>query len=838
MFRDSSCVSSCVVSNNEELSPKFFLIVPILAIFFAFSSELVFAESKQIFFGSSKIEITPPAGTPLSGFGRRHGKPSKGIHDSLYSRAISLTKDRITFIFVSLDLVLVDRDLRAEIVKKVRTEADIPDSNIMIFATHTHSGSGAIGKQFWQRFIEGKFQKECFREMTSLIAKSIVDSTKNQTPVQVDWGETDATSLVENRMDVNLSVKIPLKVIRFKSSENKVTGQFIFFAAHPTLFSAKNFRFSADFPGVLTRLLEEKSPDSIAIFANGAAGDLRPRAIDFRESAERVEHFGKTLFDLMHTIEFKSNSLEGEWASISEWVKLPNVKIRVSFLTIPSILGNRFFPTKTYFQVLRLGELMMVALPGEVSSEIGSEMEERIRANGFKPFLIGYANDFIGYIVPRRYYLDRSQYESSASFYGPKLDFYFQETVDHLIEKLTNQKSERFFTRKPGTLLKNKEIPILFLRGNSYELGYEHGKLMSKEIQAAKRQIDRYLNHKLYVPVLSGFIMKQILSNKWKKMEPFVSYDEWKELQGLSDGSGLSLKDVKRLHAIPDFIESLCTNGVYFKNATKNGKLIHIRNLDWLREMGVHHFAALLVYQPDSGNQFVNIGFYGFTGSLSGVNEHGISVGQAGADSIDETFKGTPMPFLMKRVLRRAKNLDDAVNIITKGNRTSSFNYVFADAMNQKTIAIETTAHHFQIFHDNDPAELNSGYGFPMLNVIVRSDSAFDPTIRNLQTCSHGNPKKPGIEKPSGSAYEIRYVKQSELVRSHYGEITPDIAREIAQAIAPDSNIQSVVYQFPDFWVANATDELPAARTEYRHFNFNDLIKRGEALEPAGEKTE
>jgi hypothetical protein len=47
----------------------------------------------------------------------------------------------------------------------------------------------------------------------------------------------------------------------------------------------------------------------------------------------------------------------------------------------------------------------------------------------------------------------------------------------------------------------------------------------------------------------------------------------------------------------------------------------------------------------------------------------------------------------------------------------------------------------------------------------------------------------------------------------------------IAREIAPASNIQSVIYAFPDFWVANAKNGIPAAQTEYIHFNFEELAK-------------
>ena len=179
---------------------------------FLYVSQFACAQEETIHFGSAKVDITPPVGTPLSGFGKRHGKPSKGIHDPLYARVIRLEKDSRSFFFVSLDLALIDENFREEIIKKVRKQIDVPETNIVLFATHTHSGSGAIGKRFWERMIGGRFNQQVFDQMTGLIAKAVVESSRTKIPVAIEWGEIDAHSLVENRMDPDLSIPAMLKI--------------------------------------------------------------------------------------------------------------------------------------------------------------------------------------------------------------------------------------------------------------------------------------------------------------------------------------------------------------------------------------------------------------------------------------------------------------------------------------------------------------------------------------------------------------------------------------------------------------------------------------------------
>lgn len=793
-------------------------------VFFASSSQ---AEEKTIFFGAGREEITPPLGTPLSGYGKRRGKPSQGIHDPLFARAISLTYEGKSFVFVSADLVLIDRRLHDAVLKKAREKVNIDDSQLILFATHTHSGAGAIGKRFWQKMISGRYKKERFNDTVDRIAKAVTDSLENQTPLsRIEWGESEAQDLVENRMDERLVYPVKLQALRFRGENADVLGHLIFFAAHPTIFPASNLHFSGDFPGILTALVEKENPSSVAIFANGAAADLRPKGIEADSPAERAKRYAEILFKRVHSLSYSPISLKGEWKARKKVVKLPPVKIRFWKIRLPSVLGNRVFSRQTIFQMIQMGNLLVIALPGEVASEIGYEIEGRTQGHGFQPLLVGFANDYTAYVIPRRYYRDLSQYEAQVSFYGEKFDFFFHRTVDQLMAEFLADPPRRFHARKPGVLIEKRGLPVLYLRGMRYEMGYEHGRLMSNQMRKEKKEIYRYLHKKLLVPGFSHLAIRILLSRAWGKMDPYLSYDEWMEMQGLADGSGFSLKEVKRLHSIPDLIEFHCANGAYFGPATEGGRLIHIRNLDWVRGLGVHRLTALLFYEPEDGIPHVNIGYYGFIGSLSGMNEEGISVGQIGADSIDETLRGTPMPFLLRRVLFRAHNLEEAAEIVMKAPRTSAFNYVFADAKRNRAIAIETTANHAKIFYDDDPKERNSSYAFPMKGVVLRADPAFDPVIRNLQKASRGDPKKEGLESPEGSsAYDIRYKKQAELVRQHYGRLNAGVAQEIAKSIAPDSNIQSVIYIYPDFWVANATDTLPAAKTGYHVFNYETLLK-------------
>ncbi|MBI3316701.1 MAG: neutral/alkaline non-lysosomal ceramidase N-terminal domain-containing protein [Candidatus Omnitrophica bacterium] len=788
-------------------------------------SKPIWAESgsESLYVGTAKAEITPAVGTPLAGFGKRKGRPSTGIHDPLFARALALSKGEKQFVFVSADLVLIDEKLRKAVLKKIRTKKSFREEGLVLFATHTHSGAGALGGRFWERFIMGKARKEVFEFVSNSMARAALDALDEKIPVSAQYGESDIRDLVENRMDARLDIPDKMRVLRFQAAGDTPVGFLVMMAAHPTLLPASNMEFSADFPGALSGKLEKKFPGAVALFANGAAADLRPHFEGFENRFEKMDAYGFRLSQEIEFMKFSGISLSGPWRGQIEKVKLPRTKIRAGFLRIPSLLGNRFFPRKSYFQEIRLGPFLFLAFPGELHSETGLEIENRMRAKFFQPFVIGFANDYIGYVVPRRHWKNRDHYESTVSFFGPQMDYFVQRTFDRILEKLVAPE-EKVFIQPAGELLSREGLPVLKLRGDPYHVGFEEGRLLGPQIKQGVDDIFRYFRKELrYLPFMNRLIIRWISGRAWKKMEPFIAYDEYLHMKGIADGAGISFGKIKRIHALPELYPTFCSNGAYWGAATEDGSLIAIRNLDWNRKMGIHEHAAVKFIHIPGRKAYVNIGYYGFSGVLSGINEKGISVGQIGATSADETMSGVPMPFALKRILETAGDIEEGLQLLKNIDRTRGYHYVIADALRKKAISIETTKNHLAWFSDSDEREKMAPYALVLENAVFRGDTALDPGIRDLQWASKGNPKKKGLEIPAGSAYEIRYLKQGRLVEDHYGKLNPEIAKTIAREIAPSSNIQSVIYAFPDFWVANAEGNQKAAESRYIKFNWNEF---------------
>ena len=781
------------------------------------------SSNETIYLGHSKIELTPRVGTPLAGYGRRKGKPSQDVNDPIYVRAIALTRKNDSVVFASVDLVLVDKFLRSEVVKKVQKRIPFSDEQLVLFATHTHSGPGAVGKRFWQRFIMGKFQREIFDEITIGIAQAIVDSLRKPDPISVEYGEVQIDELTENRMDEKLQHPSWLRILQFRGDDRSIIARMVGMAAHPTILSSSSFHLSADYPGVLTRRLESEAPGSVALFINGAAADIRPRIDNQETEFLALETYGESVYQKIAEIAWKKATLDGVWCNVYQETRLPPVKIRWARLKIPRLLASRLFPRQSIFQTVRMGPFVFSAIPAEIGSEIGVAIEKQFRAMNLTPMIIGYANDYLGYAVPRRYYHEpKKYYEARASFYGEKMDWFIQEQIDEQLTSIMTDE-EKLGINRDGNLAFSNGLPVLKLYGDSYNRGFEEGRLLKDEINQAYKDIARYFRSHLPIPGLNRLLINKFMDKAWRKLEPYISYSEYQQMRGLADGADIPIKHVLRLHAVPEIHATGCSNGAYWGGATKDTRLIALRNLDWNRDIGVHNYAAVKVHTPSGKNTYVNIGYYGFVGVLSGLNESGISIGEIGATSSDESMRGIPMHFLLKRVLSQANSLDEAISIFEQGELTQGFNYVIASAFEKKAAAIEATHRHIAVFKDNDPRETAVAYSMPIEDAIFRGDPAMDPTIRDLQWASHGNPKSPGLEFPKGPAYEIRYMRHGELIKNYYGQIDVEIVKSIAKEITPKSNIQSVIYAFPEFWVANAKGDLRATDCPYHHFNFDAL---------------
>lgn len=391
--------------------------------------------------GMSKKEITPPVGTPLSGYGRRKGRPSKGVHDPLHVRVLAL-KDQTDFlIFASCDLVAIDQNLYQSVLKNILAREGFSKSQLFLSATHTHSGSGGIGQRFLERLISGKYRDEVFRMTVDRISNAILEAVEDMQPAASGTTSTRLEGLIENRMIENGAIDDELLILKIQP-EKGPPGFLVNLAAHPTVLNSENLFFSADFPGFLQQIIEKKFPGAVCLFTNGAGGDQRMRGLTETQGFERAKEIGDKLADIILKQTQKITlETQAEIIVLQTPIHLPPVKIRYEWIRLPSWIGNRLIERQAVCNAAKLNDTVFISIPGEMTSELGLAIKRMAEESGLKAVIMGYTNGYIGYILSEKYY-KMATYESSVSFFGPKLDRYFLESAGAQIQILKEAEHE------------------------------------------------------------------------------------------------------------------------------------------------------------------------------------------------------------------------------------------------------------------------------------------------------------------------------------------------------------------------------------------------------------
>ncbi len=346
------------------------------------------------------------------------------------------------------------------------------------------------------------------------------------------------------------------------------------------------------------------------------------------------------------------------------------------------------------------------------------------------------------------------------------------------------------------------QITVLYVAGTPYEMGYEHGRLLGQQVRATIADVEAgaikllpkaIRDSRLLTEREKRDIVDSLLDVAWQRMRRFTPREDMEEMAGLAAGSGVPLKTIHRMHAIPDTGETSCSALVARGSATRDGHVYQLRILDYGANFNLQRRPLITVYRPNGANAFVNIGWIGFVGVVSGMNDKGVAISEMGfGNPPGETLAGIPMPFLLKNVLRYANNADQGAAIIRAARRTNSYIYFLGDRQGD-AIGMITSAQSFQAYRANEQETLQVG-------------DKILPQFRDVVYAGH---------------YE---KKQAELVKQMQGTFDVPVIQELARQIAMKSNLHTVIYDLTagKLWVANRKDNIRAADRPYVEFTLSE----------------
>ncbi len=388
------------------------------------------AQPVQLKAGYGERDITPDVSVKDWVTGKEYGK----VNDPLFTRVIVIGDGKTKSVIVSLDLVDAGESLTDEIRKSVSKVLMIPEGNTMVSSTHTHSApwspvykSGYRGTEndtWWAiRYIPAQNNyapfKKWMQRLLDQVTQAALEADKKLQPATLWVGKADISAFANNRRPVRpkwgtirnnapkgYGIKheafVPevqtdganygpmdrtMSLVSFRDAQGNNIAALYHMSVHAVSIYPYDTGISADWPGEATKNIE-KSLGGKAIFLQGTAGDIVP----WRRGREAVNEMGKGLawrakgaFDL--SVQLATDSIIVRRASAA----LPldqKGKERTGLELVQAEV-----------QVVAIGPLALVTLPGEPLTDMGVNV--RARSPFPHTLVLGYSNgNGVHYVAP------------------------------------------------------------------------------------------------------------------------------------------------------------------------------------------------------------------------------------------------------------------------------------------------------------------------------------------------------------------------------------------------------------------------------------------------------
>ena len=389
--------------------------------------------------GVARVDLTPPLefNAPLGGYGERMNRPAEGVHDRIFAKALVVSDGSQKFAMVTVDIVGFPPTLKPELVE--RLSEGWSTGQIMLLPSHSHTSIEMNALNPLNTFQIPQLGIYNARVHTLVVDRLVeVVRQADRQLVAISVGTTTQSIAGWNRNRRGGAVTDnDLTVTRIDTADGRPLAVLVNFTAHPTFMNGEDMLFSGDWPGHLQRTIESLVGDGVtAMYYNGAEGDQAPVARPDAGASrwERAESYGRDLgIVAWKQWQTTKTSPDVPLAYHSQSITLPERTWHPDFMKtggaeygLSEELFKKMlpvlFPAKVDSTSLRLGELLVVGIPGEMAASLGMKIKSEVgRKTGAKnPVIGGLADEWISYMLPAEEYR-RGGYESSVSFYGETL---------------------------------------------------------------------------------------------------------------------------------------------------------------------------------------------------------------------------------------------------------------------------------------------------------------------------------------------------------------------------------------------------------------------------------
>jgi hypothetical protein len=418
--------------------------------------------------GASVIDITPVIGGSIVGY--MNDRRSVRIHDPLQVRCLVLDNGEQEVAFAVCDLIAIAQAQVEAARHLIHSHTGIPLHNILICATHTHSGATSVGI----------FQSEPDAAYLEWVVKRIAEGVRNAAahlrPARIGWASAREPSLVFNRRfhmkpgtippnpfggvdqvqmnpgHLNPNILKPagpidpeLSLLAVQTAEGEPLALLGSYALH-YVGNNPGTDISADYFAMwseeVSRLLgeccsgDDRRPRFVPMLANACSGDInnidvsRPfeQAYEYAHMRRMARKLAESAASAWKTVEFQPwVPLHVNGASLTLRIRRPDpadVEAAKAALSAAGpdlntlaevyaretvLLTERPDRVEIPMQAIRIGDLGIATFPGEAFVELGLDVKQKSPFG--RTMCIELANDYAGYIPTRRAF-DLGGYET------------------------------------------------------------------------------------------------------------------------------------------------------------------------------------------------------------------------------------------------------------------------------------------------------------------------------------------------------------------------------------------------------------------------------------------
>ncbi len=428
--------------------------------------------------GTAQVNITPRPGIDLAGFAVR-AQPSTRVLDPLWVRVLYVESGTEKLLWIHGDVLAFDETFVKGLHEWAWQKLAIPAAQIIVAATHTHSGPATI-----QLTGCGQVDAGYVRWLETEIHQAVLAAVRTIEPCSFTSVEGRCHLGVDRLKPVSNHTDPRVPALAWRKNNGSFKAVVLAYAMHPVCLN--DAAISGDWPGETARCVAENLPGNpMVIISSGACGNINPPAVGVSpeqtyawgaEVAKSVlpallespvgdngamplktmaaavplpleswtrtgieNHAAKSLADMTGKIEFG----ESFGRAISVWREnMLRGLDRHEPATMPVQLG-----------VLSLGRITILT----VNAEVFSRFSELTNLGGDGPvYAIGCVNGMIGYLPSAEAY-DKDGYEVSWSMF-----FYNQPRLKkgglELLAKHARQLARTSALHPAGRHLKSSQL--------------------------------------------------------------------------------------------------------------------------------------------------------------------------------------------------------------------------------------------------------------------------------------------------------------------------------------------------------------------------------------------